>query len=164
MGIIIVLILYPIAIVLNSVISFVLAITSWIWVPLVEIVCYLFNLLIYQFEIDDIDRHNRYSERWFPLISTPLMFVLNILRIIGYMIGAAVVHPLISAFFFVFAVLQHIWSTTTDFIMFNIVKLLARTPNRDTNIAWKISGPDLSRSYYDSISGENIYLLVQANL
>jgi len=48
-GVIILLILYPIAIVVNSTISFVLAITSWLWVPLVEVVCYLFNILIYQF-------------------------------------------------------------------------------------------------------------------
>lgn len=141
LGVIVLLILYPIAIVINSVLSFVLAITSWLWVPLIEVVCYLFNILIYQFEIDDIYRGNRYSERWFPLISTPLMFVLNVLRIVAYMIGAAVVHPILAVLTFVFAVGRHIWSSATDFVMYRIVRLIARTPNRDTNIAWKISGP-----------------------
>lgn len=151
-GVIILLVLYPIAIVVNSVLSFVLAITSWLWTPLVAVVCYVFNVLVYQFEIDDIDRRNRYSERWFPLISTPLMFVLNIVRIIVYMIGAAIVHPVLAVLLAVLAVLRHLWSSATDFLLFQAIKLLARTPNRDTKIAWKISGPEMSRQYYDAIS------------
>lgn len=145
MGVLIVLILYPIAIVVISVLSFILAITSWLWTPLCMLVCYLFNILIYQFEIDDNYRRNRYSERWFPLISTPLMFILNNVRIIAYLIGALIVHPLLSAILAVYAVLHFVFSYITDFMTYYVVKLLARTPSRDTKIAWKISGPGMSR-------------------
>jgi hypothetical protein len=92
------------------------------------------------------------------------MFVLNVIRIVLYIIGAAIVHPILAILAAVFAVLRHIWSTISDFIMFNIIKLLARTPNHDTKIAWKISGPGMSRQYYDAIREEDIYILVQANL
>lgn len=80
------------------------------------------------------------------------MFILNVLRIVLYMISAAILHPILAVLGIIVAILRHIWSTTTDFIMFTIIKLLARAPNRDTNIAWKISGPEMSRQYYDAIS------------
>jgi hypothetical protein len=49
-GVIIDLICYPIAIIIISFISIILVISVWIWVPMVLIVNYLFNILIFQFE------------------------------------------------------------------------------------------------------------------
>jgi hypothetical protein len=128
------------------------------------LVTYVFNILIYQFEIDDRCHSNRYSERWFPLISTPLMFVLNMVRIVIYMIAAVIIHPILGVLAALLAILRHIWSTSTDIIMFNVIKMLARTPNHDTKIAWKISGPGMSRQYYDAVREEDIYILVQSSL
>jgi hypothetical protein len=92
------------------------------------------------------------------------MFVLNVFRIVAHIIGVVIVHPLLIVSFVILAVLRHIWSASTDLIMFIIIKLLARTHNCATKIAWKISGPEMSRKYYDSLREEDIYILVQANL
>ncbi len=35
--------------------------------------------------------------------------------------------------------------------MYGIIKCSGRSPVRDTGMAWKISGPGLSRQYYQSI-------------
>jgi len=48
-GVVITLILYPIAIVLQSILMFVMVLTVWLWMPLVLLVTYLFNTLFFQF-------------------------------------------------------------------------------------------------------------------
>jgi hypothetical protein len=163
-GIFLLLIVKPVAIVVNTIVSLVLGVTSWLWMPLVLVVTYLFNILIYQFEIDEDHLRGRYSERIFPLINTPLMLMLNLVRIVIYTIGAVIIHPLLSALFAIWAVIRRTYSTITDEIDFILIKLLARTPSTDSAIAWKVSGPTMSHSYYSSIAEEDVYLLVQAEL
>lgn len=154
----------PIAIVANTVLSLALAVTSWLWMPLVLVLTYLFNLLVYQFEIDEQHLLGRVSERVLPLINTPLMLVLNLVRIVAFAVGAAVVHPVLAALASLWAVLRRAYSTLTDEVDFVLIRLLARTPSTDSAIAWKVAGPAMSRSYYNSLSEEDVYLLVQAEL
>lgn len=52
-GIILLLIVKPIAIVLYCLVTVVLIFTIWAWLPLTLVITYLFNVLIYQFELDD---------------------------------------------------------------------------------------------------------------
>jgi hypothetical protein len=46
-GVIITLLLYPVAIILVSITCFVFILTLWIWIPIILIIVYLFNILIY---------------------------------------------------------------------------------------------------------------------
>lgn len=46
-GLIITLTLYPIAILLVSLLSFIFMITFWFWIPVAMIACYLFNIFIF---------------------------------------------------------------------------------------------------------------------
>ena len=52
-GVILLLIVKPIAIVAYSILSVFLVFTIWIWLPLSLVITYLFNVLIYQFELDE---------------------------------------------------------------------------------------------------------------
>lgn len=92
------------------------------------------------------------------------MFILNNVRIIIYLLGALIIHPILSLIISVYAILHFIWSFVTDYFMYIVVKMLARTPSRDTKIAWKVSGPGMSRQFYDSIQEEDVYILVEAQL
>lgn len=49
-GVIITLMLYPVAIILVSTICFAFILTIWIWVPLILIVVYLFNIFVFEYE------------------------------------------------------------------------------------------------------------------
>lgn len=49
-GIIGTLILYPLFILVLSIVSIALILTVWIWVPILLVLCYLFSIFIYQFE------------------------------------------------------------------------------------------------------------------
>lgn len=48
-GILGTLIIYPILIVVLSTLSIVLVLTVWMWIPIVMFICYLFNILIFEF-------------------------------------------------------------------------------------------------------------------
>lgn len=48
-GIIGVLILYPIAILLFSSLCLIGIITFWLWIPLAMVICYLFNILVFEY-------------------------------------------------------------------------------------------------------------------
>lgn len=153
MGVILLLIVKPIVILIYCVLSFGLILTQWIWLPLTIVVTYLFNVLIYQFEIDDQRRgFYRFSERLFPLINTPLMLVFNLLRVAIYIISILIIHPLGIIFWILFASIARLYRILGDNIMFLVFKCLARVPARDTAIAWKVSGPTVSRNYYLSMS------------
>jgi len=52
-GLIIVLLLFPIAILINFIISLTLTLTAWIWIPLFLIVRLIFSLLIYDLDSED---------------------------------------------------------------------------------------------------------------
>lgn len=92
------------------------------------------------------------------------MLVLNVIRIGIYAVGAVIVHPVLAGLSVGWAVMVRGYSTVTDGVDFLLVRLLARTPSTDSAIAWKVSGPEMSRSYYSSIAEEDVYLLVQAEL
>lgn len=79
-GIIVTLILFPIAIILNVVLSVAFALTAWLWIPVVLILWYqyLFALIflsrfVFQLLIFDFDLNRRHeaqgllSFKWFPL-------------------------------------------------------------------------------------------------
>jgi hypothetical protein len=80
------------------------------------------------------------------------MIFLNILRVILFIVSAMLLHPIMALFFCCLSIIRRIIRTIFDIVMFGIIRLLARTPARNTQIAWKISGPGLSRKYYHSIS------------
>lgn len=161
-GIIGVLILYPIVIIVLSVLSVLLMVTAWIWVPLIMAVCYLFNILVFQFESSN--RPSGVLIRGVPVIKLALVIISCLLQILLAVVSLVVISPIITLFYFLFLVLQRGFRTFTDTIMIVIIAKLGRTPSRDTSIAKKISGPGMSRGYYCSIAEEDVYVLTQACL
>jgi hypothetical protein len=161
-GIIGVLILYPITIIVLSVLSVLLIVTVWIWVPLIMVVCYIFNILVFQFESSN--RPSGVLIRGVPLLSLAFVILSCLLQILFSALSLIIISPLVSLVYFLFLVIQRGFRTFTDAIMIVIIAKLGRTPSRDTSIAKKISGPGTSRGYYCSIAEEDVYVLTQAKL
>ena len=161
-GIIGVLILYPISIVLLSALCIVMVITVWIFVTLIMIVCYLFNILVFQFESSN--RPSGILIRGVPLLSLAFKIVACVFKSIFAVLTCFIFVPIVSAFYTLYLAIQRGFRTFTDEIMLFLIKKLGRTPSKDTNIARKISGPGMSRGYYYSIAEEDVYILTQAAL
>ena len=51
-----------------------------------------------------------------------------------------------------------------DLIMYFVVKCFGRVPVSETNIAKRISGPGLGRSYYYTIDEDEVYLIIRGKL
>ena len=92
------------------------------------------------------------------------MLILNVLRVIAYLVGIVLVHPTGILFWLLFAIIARGWRTLTDQIMISIFKMMARTPARDTAVAWKVSGPGVSQNYSSTLTPEDVYMLVEAKL
>ena len=58
-GVVWLLVAKPLLIVAYSLLSALLVVTMWVWLPVSLIVTYLFNVLIYQFEIDEFKLRQR---------------------------------------------------------------------------------------------------------
>lgn len=154
--------LYPIGIILFSFICLVGVLTAWLWVPLAMVLCYLFNIFIFQFEISS------YPEgcliRSVPLLSLLAQIFFALFKIIAPIIFLLIIAPLICLVYFFYLILQRIARTIADTIMLCLIGCFGRTPSRDTAIAKKISGPGLSRNYFFSIAEQDVYILTQASL
>lgn len=82
------------------------------------------------------------------------MTVLKLLYDLVYTIAALlgiVYHPLLAFIFLMWGLLRITTKTIVDLIMFGFIKCCGRSPVRDTKIAWRVSGPGLSRDYYQTI-------------
>lgn len=156
------LLLYPLTIIVLSLLCILLVVTTWIWVPLIMFVTYLFNILVFQFETST--RPSGVIIRSVPLISLVILILFWLIKIILSILFLILVAPIVSVMYFLLLILQRVWRTLTDTIMLCIIGCLGRTPSRDTAIARKISGPGMSRNYFFSIFEDDVYILTQCAL
>jgi len=149
-GIILTLIGYPCLIVVCSVVSSILVVTFWAWMPLILFVCYLFNIIIYQFESGFIP--NRGIIRSIPLLGLIFQFIRSLIVMLLLFLNLTVWVPFKSFFLLLFCLIQKYFRKSLDGLMLFMFRHLGRTPSRDTSIAHKISGPGMSKDYYMSIN------------
>jgi hypothetical protein len=142
--------LYPIAIIIFSTICFVGILTFWIWVPLCMVITYIFNILIFQFEISQYPSGCLIKS--VPLIGLFLKILKHLFKVIGPILFLLVISPLATILYFIWLILQRLLRTISDTILIWIMSCCARTPSRDTSMAKKISGPGMSRNYFFSIA------------
>ncbi|CAD8182894.1 unnamed protein product [Paramecium pentaurelia] len=165
-GIIGVLIIIPILIIANFVISLVLALTAWAWIPIVLILSYVFQLLIYDFDCSDREQWSIFSTpAWFPIFINTFDFIVRgILNLIMNLLVCFFILPLGSIFMIIFGHLRYIIRSLYDCLMILFVKCLGRVPATENWLAWKVSGPGISRKYYFTIKNEEALILVAGKL
>ncbi|KAL4508047.1 hypothetical protein ABPG72_021420 [Tetrahymena utriculariae] len=162
----------PILIVLNCLISFALAITSWLWIPVTLVFRWLYHIFLWDF--DSPTRRSYitypcYSLRYqtferLPIVSGAFNLAIGVFEIIISILSMILIHPLIAALSIIFAYLRKILTTVSDEIMFLVIKKIGRQPEIDTFIAWKIRGSGVTRQYSYSMDIEDVKFLMRAHL
>ena len=149
--------LYPSAILINVAICLALVICSPVLALIGLVFEWLFHLLIYDclLEKSVICPLLRYVI-WNLLIKGIFQFVLCILLF--------VIQPVLAVLMFIFANLRFVLREIYDFLMYYLVKCIAKIPVTDSCLAWKKAGPELFRNRFYDISDQDIILLVRGFL
>lgn len=160
----------PLLITLNILLSIVLIVTIPVWVPLLLLFLHFYQINIYNYEsfhssITEKYYYNYYNPpRWFMMLRLTLSLVGQLILVL---LRVTIV-PLVMLFLAVVAAMlgymKHGFRTAYDAVMFGLIKAFARSPVTDSGMAWKIAGPGISDTYYQSIKSTDIYVLVLAEL
>ena len=152
-------------------IGFPLLILFWsLFWGIVIITCYvwgLFGIIFYSLLcllIVDLD-HPSNEEIGLGLI--PIIFYTLLTKFFFQLIGTIFLlfgQPIAAIFLFFIGLLRMIFRFCYDCFMFIIVWIFAKVPVSDSFLAWKISGPGLSRQYYNHIEIGDALTLVHAEL
>jgi hypothetical protein len=134
---------YPILIVVCSIVSTILVVTVWAWIPLILLATYIFNIIIYQFESALIP--DRFITRSIPVIAIVFHIIKTTITLILLTLNLILWVPIKTIFLFLFCFIQRIFRTVVDKMMVFLFRKIGRTPSRDTSIARKISGPGMSK-------------------
>jgi hypothetical protein len=149
-GVILVLIGYPIIILILSFSAFALLLTIWAWMPIFLLITYLFNVLIKNFETNhDL---NGFWGRTFPLVRIAFKTLVHITFILLIFLNLVLLAPLKSILLALYTITIYSIRIFLDKTMLWVFRNLGRTPSRDTFIAKKISGPGMSKDFYMSIN------------
>ncbi|KAL4497227.1 hypothetical protein ABPG72_019547 [Tetrahymena utriculariae] len=162
----------PVVILINSIVSFILAITSWAWIPVTLVSRWVFHLLLFDFDSPNRkgwyyypQEYIRYQTYQFlPLINSALDLVLGTYQIGSSLASAFVLHPALSIFSFAKSIIRYVGQSVSDGIMCKITSKLGRQPEIDTFIAWKITGTGVTRQYSYSMEIEDVKFLMRAHL
>lgn len=125
-------------------------------------ICYLFNILVFQFESSYIPRG--VIIRSIPILSLVLLLFRCVFMTIASVSVGLMFAPLLSLLYTLFLIIQRGFRTITDYFMLFLFRKLGRTPSHNSVIAQKISGPGMSQSYFYSISEDDVYVLTQCFL
>lgn len=114
--------LYPITIILNSVLCLFLRITAWIWIIFVVFTVHIFNILIYDFDSNEVCS-------FFPLFRIILYEILfrGLLQMFLFLI-AIICHPFLIIIFLIWAFIRISFRFLYDCFMYCFVKCCARLP------------------------------------
>ena len=152
-GLFLTLICFPLLIIGNFLICLLLAVTSFIWMPLVLVICKISHVLIYDYDNEGSHEgpgSNTY--RWFPIFAEFIVtFGIFCLLQITFAVFLLIIKPVLFVLIVVFGILRYVIRSFYDFFMMLFVLLFGRVPASDTAIAWKISGPVVTRKFYDKM-------------
>lgn len=160
-GVLLTLILYPVVIIVGSIICIALILTIWIWMPIIVIIAYLINIFVFEYETDFPDGCLIKS---IPLLVIIAKILFSLLKMLFYTLFFFIIAPLCGLFIVIYAIIHTNFRSLTDCIMLCIIRCCGRTPSNNSSIATKISGPGMSRNYYMSINEEDVYILTQAEM
>ena len=150
---------YPILIFLWSILWFVCLITCYVWGMLGIIFLALFNLLIIDVDYPGKDGYG------FGII--PIVFYTILCKFCFQLIATIMLlifQPLAAFLIILFGLFRMFFRFLYDCFMFVIIYIFAKIPISDSFLAWKISGPGITRKYYNSIELSDALTVVHAQL
>jgi hypothetical protein len=149
LGIVLVGIGYPILIIINIIVSFILVITFWIWVPILTIITYLFAVLVYDF----LHRKHHSVGKPVPLPSIICRLLVRCLGRLIFCIIAIIVTPFLALLLALYAIVRWVWRRFVDITLFWLcIRFFGRVSAQDDHISRRIAGPGLASLHYDNIA------------
>jgi hypothetical protein len=134
-----------------------------VWLPILMLVLYQIDVILYNFDYHQtIFSYNQVN--WFPVLRYFLRIFFTVLLIIFKLTISPLFFFTLSFICVIFAYSRYVCRTVYDWIMFILIKSIGRSPVTDSSVAWKIAGPGITGSYYQSIRSTDIYILVMAEL
>ena len=150
---------YSTVIIFWSLFWFVVLITCYIWALIAVFFHAMFNLFI----IDtDYPRNDSIGYGLFPIIFY-VIFVKCFLQFFAT-IMLLIIQPILAILICFLGLLRLILRFFYDIFMFVIIWMFAKLPLSDSFLAWKTSGPGLSRKYYNHIEVGDALTIVHAEL
>jgi hypothetical protein len=148
--------LLPVVILVNLVLSTLLALTSILWMTLVITFYHAFNLLIYR---------TFYHHRGMvlPLFRILFFTILNLGKIVLCAL-AVVALPIGAIFKMGWQLVYYYGGALWEGVVVCVVRRFGRTPAEDSFAARCVAGPGVSKNYFNSISQEDTILAYTSHL
>lgn len=150
---------YPIVILLWSIMWFIILCTCYVWGLLGIIFYSLISVLIVDIESTFVEEFN--------LGLIPIIFYTILIKFIFQLIATILLlifQPILAILIVAFGIIRMILRFMYDIFMFAIIYIFAKVPVSDSFLAWKISGPGLTRKYYNSMDVGEALTLIHAHL
>lgn len=166
-GVILDLICFPIAILLNTLICLLLSSTAYIWVFIVMILFWVVQILFYDFDnegdpLGDASNSAPEFPLFFEILCTFLLF--GLIQIILSVTFVFIIYPLLMLAAVILGGVYYFLATLYDCFMIIVICILGREPLSNTILAWKISGPGVTLDYFNQVELEDIFVSVRAFL
>lgn len=181
-GVLIILIIYPLMCLMCIFGGVIAAITTLIWLVFVEVFLLIWKFLVYDYK--STLRHHSWayydktikfyehphlkllrSYKWFTLLHLSFDFLVNVIGQLIMVVIMIIFAPLISIFVFFAGILLYILKCIWDWLILNIIiRCFARVPSRNSTFAYRISGPGISRDFYNTLETKDLSLLIIAHL
>lgn len=92
------------------------------------------------------------------------LFGRGILQIVISLLLAFVFHPLLAAFFFVYAIVRYLITIVSDFCMYCCITCEGREPQSDSCCVYRVSGQGFSYGQFFRINPNDVKILIVAQL
>lgn len=164
-GIIICLFFFPLIILINSVLSIILSLTSYIWMIFMMMIIWLGNIFFYDIDNEgkqeEENNSNSHSEFPFFLEIFVTFLLFGVIQIMLAILFMFLIHPILILSSFCFGIISYLLRTFYDVLLLVIVFALGREPKTDSFLAWKISGPGISEDYFNQIDIDEVLILIR---
>lgn len=164
-GILICLFCFPLFILINSMISIILSITSYIWMILMIMFLWIGNIFFYDIDNDgeheEENRSNSHTEFPFFLEIFVTFLLFGVVQIMLAFVFIFLIHPILILSSFCFGIICYLLRTFYDVLLLAVVFALGREPKTDSILAWKISGPGISEDYFNQVEIDEVLILIR---
>ncbi|XP_012271893.1 uncharacterized protein LOC105695146 isoform X2 [Orussus abietinus] len=162
LGTIVILFVFPVVCILASLGSLLIAVTAFMWMPLVTLTLHTFMALVMDLDSPEPSR-NRYLVVMEALVWNIL--IQGLLQPLAALFVAVFVCPLVSLSILTAAVTRYWIRLVWDTAMFHLlIKSRGRVPASDSFVVKRIAGPGLAQDYYYQIKPEQALAAFEAKL
>ncbi|XP_011298454.1 uncharacterized protein [Fopius arisanus] len=162
LGTLCILFIFPIICVVASLGSLIIALSAFVWMPLVTLTLHAFMALVI-----DLDSPEASRNRYFVVLEALIwnIGIQGCIQPLAALVVALCICPIISFFIMTVAVVRYWIRVVWDTAMFHLlIKSRGRIPASDSFVVKRVAGPGLASDYYYQIKPEQALAAFEAKL